>query len=154
MSVSVIRGIGPDEQLHTIKVTADGLLLTESSTSSGMGGATESTLQLVLERLAPQPLKPSIEIIDIDIPDKEFSAEFVDVKLLEIYCRSNVQMRYSFEPGVVESRREYRTLPVGASQPISLPQGYSWSGTLYLAASADASKPDAFPIIIEVETWQ
>lgn len=143
------RGVAPPMHLLQMRSylmgnSADGFDSTE----------TNALLGEIRDRLTPQALTPDIKIIDITEPDKEFSVEFDNIKILETYCRSNIEVRYSFESGVVENGREYRTLPAGASQPISLAQGYNWSGTLYLAASVDASKPDAFPAIVEVESWR
>ena len=89
---------------------------------------------------------PNIQIITLVTSNTEYVQPFINTRLLEIFCRSLVEIRYAFNTGDIAAGK-YRTVPTGVSQPINFPSGYQWTGTLYLASAS----PNA---IVEIETWQ
>lgn len=134
MSVSVIRGADPSGSLRTVAVTEEGLL--RVSGGGGGGGSGNSVETLI----------PALYVLELNTPNTESSVTLTNIRLLEIFCRSNVEVRYAFNPGLVgASTNPYRTIPAGVSQPINLPAFTAWSGTIYLASSAIA--------IVELEAW-
>lgn len=105
--------------------------------SSG-GGMTVAT---------PTAITPTLYTIPLNTANTEVSQAIANAELIEIYCRSNAPIRYAFAAGKVATPTEpYRTIPAGASQPISLPSGNQFSGTLYLASSSAN-------IVVELEVW-
>lgn len=135
MSISVIRGTDPSGSLRTVAVTEEGLLRVSGSGGGGSGGSIETLT-----------LTPTLYALQLNTPNTESSVTLTNIRLLEIFCRSNVEVRYAFSAGVVAaSTNPYRTIPAGVSQPINLPAFTTWSGTIYLASSAIA--------IVELEAW-
>lgn len=91
-------------------------------------------------------IAPTIKISTLAINNTEYFESFSNIKIIEIFCRNLIEIHYSFNIGDIAANK-YRTVPAGVSQPINLPDRYSWSGNLYLAAIADNA-------IVEIETWQ
>lgn len=88
---------------------------------------------------------PNIRNVNLPQSNKEYPQSFSNVRLIEIFCRSLIEIKYAFNADDINLGK-YRTIPAGVSQPINFPTGYRWSGNLYLAAVANNA-------IVEIETW-
>lgn len=114
---------------------------------SGAASSALQELQIVqIESSNTINIIPNIRTTALSTSNREYNESFSNVRLIEIFCRNLIEIRYAFNTGDIAANK-YRSIPAGASQAINFPTGYRWSGILYLASSVDNA-------IVEIESWQ